>query len=315
MKRILLTGLLALPILLMAQTVVVSDNFDNYTAGSTITTESAGVWDTWSGGGGTAEDAEISTAQANSGSNSMNVYNGGAGVYLHDVILEFPSVYTAGIVEFSCEIYVAAGSAGYFNLGSVWASGGAGYEYGADFFFNGDGSGYVSTAGNGPFTYTQDAWVSVSVVVDLGTSMVELSIDAASVYTGAWGAAGGFGVADVFGVGYSDATGATEIGSNFFMDDVVVKDWTGVGIGEINPIGMNIVPNPSNGQFLINLNDINNGEYSLSVVDMMGKTVHKENLNVAGNSSLSYDLDLASGVYFVNINNGFTTTTQKMVIK
>lgn len=317
MKKLLLTCFIAVPAMMLAQTTIISDNFDNYTSGNTIGAESAGLWDTWSGGSGTAEDPFVSNTFSSSASNSMNVYNGGAGVYLHDVILPFPSVYTTGIYEFKMKIYIAAGSGGYFNLGSVWTTGGGGYEYGADVYFNTDGSGHISTPSNGVFSYSQDAWTDVSLMVNLGTTSYEVFIDGNSVGVFTWGAAGGFGVADIFGIAYTNATAATEATSNFYVDDVELLDWTGVGVAEHDlSIAMNVLPNPSNGQFAINLNNIESGNYTLTINDMLGNLVHNEVLNVSrGSTSLKYDLDLNSGFYFVNITNGKYFTTKKIAIK
>ena len=160
MKRILLSILLIAPTILMAQTNILSDNFDSYTAGNTVASESLGLWETW---GGTAdEDAFVSADQANSGANSMNVYNigPGQGNYLHDMVLATQETYTTGVYEYSCEIYVASGSSGYFNLGGTWTSGGGNYQYGGDFFFNADGTGFITNAQNNDstFNYNMDAW-------------------------------------------------------------------------------------------------------------------------------------------------------------
>lgn len=305
-----------MPAMMMAQTTLLSDNFDSYTSGATIAAASAGLWEPWSGGSGTSEDPFVSNAFSNSPSNSLNVYNNGAGAYLHDVVLAFPSVYTTGSYELKMKYYVPNGSGGYFNMGSTWVTGGAGYQYGIDVFFNADGSGNVNAASTGVFSYTQNAWTDVSVMVNPGTSTCELFINSVSVFSGAWGAAAGFGVMDVFGIAFTDATNATQTTANFYVDDVQLLDWTGVGIAETNSeMNITVSPNPNDGQFTINGNGMKSGNYNLNVTDMLGKVVHNETLNVSGTMNHTLDVNLEAGIYFVNLSDGTTTSTKKIVIR
>ena len=318
MKKTLLTILCISPAFLFGQTQILADNFDSYTAGSTVVTESGGVWDTWTGGGGGAEDAEISSAFSNSGSNSMNVFSGGAANYLHDVVLEMPSLYTTGKYEFKMKAYVPAGDGGYFNLGSGWVSGGAGYEYGVDIFLNNDASGFVSASGTGVFTYSQDAWTDISVMVDLDAMMCEVFIDGNSVVNQAWGAAGGFGVADIFGFGYIDGsgTGGADGNGNMYVDDVEVLDWTGVGLEESQLAQlMNVVPNPTTGNFVLDYSGMNMNNATVELVDILGKKIFSENTNIVDNGSMSFDLNLRNGVYFLSVTDGGTKLTKKIIVK
>ena len=55
-----------------AQTVVFSDNFDSYTAGSHLA-QTNSAWTTWSNAPGGSEDGVITTAQAASAPNSLLV--------------------------------------------------------------------------------------------------------------------------------------------------------------------------------------------------------------------------------------------------
>ena len=117
MKKLLLSCIAVLHAFLFGQTTILSDNFDSYTAGGFLVSQGPTLWDTWSGGGGTAEDGLISSAQSVSGANSLQVQNGGAGAYQDDIILLFPSTYTTGAYEFKCKIFVPQSKGGYFNLG------------------------------------------------------------------------------------------------------------------------------------------------------------------------------------------------------
>lgn len=316
MKKQLLSILFLSPSLLFAQTSIQSDNFDSYTAGNAVSSQSAGFWNTWSGTTGGIEDPLVSTAYASSGANSMNVINGGAGVYQNDVVMVNPSLYTSGKYEVKMKIYVPATYGGYFNLGGAWVSGGVGYQYGIDVFFNGDGSGHVSTPSNGVFSYNIGAWNDVSVMVNLATTNAELKINSVSVGTFPWGAASGFGVMDVFGVGYSDVTATTEIASNFYVDDVELWDWTNVGISE-NDLSskFSVVPNPSNGNVTIYSGDVSFENSNVTVLDIAGKVVFNDDFSFGVNGSNSINLDVVDGIYFVNILAGNQLITKKISVK
>jgi hypothetical protein len=244
----------------------------------------------------------------------MNIYNPAAGSYTHDMILAFPSTYTTGRYDFTMKMYVPAGKGGYFNLGGAWTSGGPSYEYGADLYFNGNGTGFVDEPGTIPFTYTQDAWTSIKVVVDLDLGTKTVFINGTSVGADTWGAAAGFGVVDIFGVAYSSETGMTEIASNFYVDDVALTRTTGVGLDENNLFANALLsPNPSNGEFSIDLNNANVDGYQLTVTDLAGSIVHVQEIN--SNGTINVKLNVPSGLYFVRLSDGVKTSTQKMIIK
>ena len=316
MKKQLLTCLACAPALLFAQTTIITDNFDTYTAGNGVVTESAGIWDTWSGGAGSIEEALVSSDYSSSSSNSMNVKNGGPAVYQNDMILNFPSTYTTGVYEFNCKIYVPQGNGGYFNLGGAWTTGGAGYQYGGDFYFNADGTGYTDAPGTLPFTYNIGAWNTVKVRVNLMNTTKELFINDISVGQNAWGAASGFGAADIFGVAFATGAGTTQVTSNFYVDDVTLVDMSGVGLNEnVLDATFTIFPTVNNGQFKIELKDAVSSNYSVVMTDISGNIVHSRNVDIYGSDSLDFDLNISSGIYFVNLSNGTITTTQRIIVK
>tara|TARA_B110000285_G_C14583054_1_gene363025 strand:+ start:289 stop:450 length:162 start_codon:yes stop_codon:yes gene_type:complete len=53
----------------------------------------------------------------------------------------------------------------------------------------------------------------------------------------------------------------------------------------------------------------------MNIVDVLGKLVYSENLNIVGQSTLNYDLDLSNGMYFISISDGTATTTQRLIIE
>jgi hypothetical protein len=316
MKKILLYCMVAAPAMFFAQTTILSDNFDSYTVPNTVATASAGLWTTWSGAPGSAEDALVNDSLYSSASNSMFVKNGGPTAFEHDMILPFPSTYTTGIYEFKLKIYVPQGYGGYFNLGGNWASNGAGYQYGGDFYFNEDGSGNVDAASTLPFTYNVADWNDISITVDLGAGTKTLTVNGALIGSNAWGAAAGFGVVDIFGVAYSDATNATLITSNFYVDDVELLDWTGVGLDETSfDANIAVFPNPSKGSFSVELKDALSNAYSVTITDLTGKIITSKSIEANMSTIANFDLQLSQGSYLVNVSNGVNNVVQKLIIQ
>ncbi len=316
MKKTLLTLLAVAPLGLLAQRTILSDNFDSYSVPGTVAAAAGTIWETWSGPSGTAEDADLNNNTFSSASNSMFVKNGGPSAYLNDMILPFPTTYTTGVYEFNLKIYVGQGFGGYFNIGGAWVSGGAGYQYGGDFYFNGDGSGNVDAASTMPFTYNVGAWNDISILVDLDAAEKTLTVNGTVVGTNAWGAAGGFGVADIFGVAFGTAANATQITSEFFIDDVELINMTGVGIEENNLDSKVVIfPSPNNGQFTIEFNGAPASTYDVTISDLSGKVIETSSVNVNGTTSASFDLNVTAGVYLVNINNGATQSVQRIVVQ
>jgi len=80
---------------------------------------------------------------------------------------------------------------------------------------------------------------------------------------------------------------------------------------------INIQPNPSNGQFNISFGNYPKGNYQMKIVSMTGQLIQEEVLSIS-NSFEVRQLDLKSiekGVYFVQIINGNSVSTEKLIIK
>jgi hypothetical protein len=79
-----------------------------------------------------------------------------------------------------------------------------------------------------------------------------------------------------------------------------------------------LMPNPSNGAFNI-LIDVNNlqGDLNLEITDVSGKIVYVSKLDVENgfNNITIQDINLNSGIYFVNMNYKNEKTTKKLIIQ
>lgn len=206
MKKIYL-GLLALAIANFTYAQDYSEDFESFNEGDYIGVESA-QWSTWSGNTGGSEDAQINTAQANSGTNSI-YFEAIGDQGPQDVVLLFNGKHTDNLFNFSAYFYIPAGNSAYFNfqaeetIGVTWA---------IDVYMNNDGSLAVSSGGNNHVatTYPADQWFKVEFDINLTLNNWEFLID--DVSKGAW-------VNEVNAVATADfyPASATDV---FWIDDV-----------------------------------------------------------------------------------------------
>jgi hypothetical protein len=79
---------------------------------------------------------------------------------------------------------------------------------------------------------------------------------------------------------------------------------------------LSVHPNPSKGIFNIDLVDVKNGDYLISVSNILGEEIYSEtrevNLTTSTTINLSY---LESGIYMLNIQNGDSFISKKLIIE
>ncbi len=172
MKKLLLfTTLITFVLGVSAQTTVFEDDFESYTVGDGIATQTDD-WETWSGGSGGSEDAVISDDYANSGTNSMLVEES------NDIVYQLGGE-TSGAYKIDFWYYMEDGYGGYYNFQ---------HTFGADWafavFFNDDGTGYLEVGGETyDLTYPQDQWFKIENIIDLDEDQATLYVDGVEVHT------------------------------------------------------------------------------------------------------------------------------------
>lgn len=148
-----------------AQTVVFSDNFDSYTAGSHLAVSNS-AWTTWNNAPGGSEDGVISNAQAFSAPNSLFISEGNDQLFVFDSLTE-------GRYVIKFNMYIpSSGNGAYFNimhiLKQAWA---------LQCYFYNNGTGYVTAAGDKNFSYPENAWFPVEIDMDLDRDWAFLIIN------------------------------------------------------------------------------------------------------------------------------------------
>ena len=110
---------------------------------------------------------------------------------------------------------------------------------------------------------------------------------------------------------------ASDLTSNFYLDNINVNGTLGLVSDEISALDVNVFPNPSNGE-AININyTAQNEAVTFTLRDTQGKVIATETIeetNTVVSHSLNNTANLPSACYFLEIKSGEHTTTKKVVV-
>lgn len=222
-----------------AQTVVFSDNFDSYTAGSHLA-QSNSAWTTWQNLPGSSEDGVISTAQAASAPNSLLV-SGSV-----DQVYPFGN-YTTGHYTVSFNMYIpSTGNGAYFNIQHVLLQ-----QWSFECYFYNNGNGYLKIGGSSiNFTYPSNAWFPVVMDVDMDQDEASLTIN--NVVISSWpfhytADATTGGVNKLAGIDLYAGSPTNNVSGTYYVDDFVVTEVSAALVGEFSvpTENVNISLNPN----------------------------------------------------------------------
>ena len=213
-----------------AQTVVFSDNFDSYTAGSHLAQVNP-AWTTWSEVSGGSEDGTISSSQAFSAPNSLYIAQGTNQIF---PINNYPNGHY--IVEF--KVFVPSSSPGaYFNIQHIMHIQRAFHCY-----FQNDGTGYVEVANiDYSFNYSKNTWIPVQIDIDLDNDQASLTINNNLVHSWPfhYTSSTTTGANQLAGVNICSTSGAQK----FYVDDFVVTEISPAQFGEFEISPENLMLN------------------------------------------------------------------------
>lgn len=187
-----------------------SDSFDGYAAGMQLVLQNPVFWDTWSGGGGSGEDPVVSDSFAASAANSVVITQN------NDLVKTFGSL-TTGKYEIGFKIYVPTGKAGYFNTLAGFTPNP--FNWGMEVYFDVGGGGRVFGGSATPvaFSYDNDLWQDVNVIVDLDLDSAEFWFEGALIHAWQW-TAGASGGGSPLRLDANDFFGATANDEMYFDD-------------------------------------------------------------------------------------------------
>jgi len=78
----------------------------------------------------------------------------------------------------------------------------------------------------------------------------------------------------------------------------------------------NVHPNPSTGIFTVELNNIKDDDYKISITNVLGQEVYTSTREISTLISEKIDLsDFEKGVYILEVSNSNSTISEKIIIE
>jgi hypothetical protein len=110
--------------------------------------------------------------------------------------------------------------------------------------------------------------------------------------------------------------GNSGYGNNLYVDNINIANNVGVTeLTELN-VDVNVYPNPSNGNFTVDVTTITTEDVRIEVMNSLGQVVYTTTANKVHGQNL-YNVDLSNvenGMYMVNVYTGKNITTQKITV-
>jgi hypothetical protein len=77
----------------------------------------------------------------------------------------------------------------------------------------------------------------------------------------------------------------------------------------------NVYPNPTSGEFTVNVVSTTPSNLEITLVDIQGHVVYRDLVKNVMNHTQTIDTQLAKGMYFLTINNGREVKVQKVMVQ
>ncbi len=161
--------------------VVWTDDMEAYAPGSGILGQ--GGWTAW--GDDPAWDSFVSDAQANSGTNSLDVNGDSDSVYRFNIN---HGVIDSGQWTVTTNVYVPAnfGGISYFILMNAY-DGVSDLNWSTQVLMDADEGMFIDSGPSGAMLpFSQDAWVEIRVEIDLDNDTQDFYVGGALLYSGSW---------------------------------------------------------------------------------------------------------------------------------
>ena len=312
MKKALLVSLFSVPCLLAAQSVIYTDDFESYTVGDYIAQSNGMDWSTWSADPGGTEDAPISDAFAQSGSNSVAIIATSLTAGPTDLLLKLGNK-TTGSYSLTFSLYIPTGKGGYFNLQHQEDV--SPIQFALEVIMPASGNINVSSSATPETigTYPHDTWFDVTLSIDLGDTTSTLVIANNAAYTWASNTVtdGTVFVNQIGAIDFFANGGPTDFGE-MYIDDVTYTDNTSVGVAEAAQLGATTYPNPTKDVVNVTLPSALSAQATVQLMDLTGSMVNASTL-VNGNAIRVNMKAVPAGVYFLRVTDGNLQTVQRLV--
>ncbi|RLD29233.1 MAG: peptidase, partial [Bacteroidetes bacterium] len=106
-----------------------------------------------------------------------------------------------------------------------------------------------------------------------------------------------------------------ENGADAEVEDYTVNVVASLSVGENVFENFNIWPNPNNGEFTVKLNSNSSDTIKINIYDIRGRQVFNNSYNNTSNFNEVINLgNVQSGIYLLNVSDGFRSTTKKIVV-
>ena len=269
------------------------DDFDSYKAGEFLGTESNGLWTTWGNAGGTPEDTYVTDQLSFSPENSIQLVSGG----VVDVVLPLGNE-SSGSWTLSFMMFVEEGYGAYFNMLHYFSA--AASNWGAQFYFNAAGDGYLTVGGGlndlgTNFTFPVDNWFEVKINIGVDGDVAELYFNDTSIYSWAW-SEGSTGASNTIAGLNLYPNGMDDEPDSYFVDNVSFHEY-GLGLTESEQ-AFNIYPNPAKNSFSINAEQ----NSIVEIYNVLGESISRF---TAKNYETVIDCsNWEKGLYFIKTING-----------
>ena len=305
------------PVFLNAQTILLTDDFESYTVGGYLGTQSSG-WTTWDNMPGTATDAFVSDEQAASGTKSVKLVSPTGGGP-SDLLLPFAADYTQGSYEVALKMYVVSGNGAYYNIQTSYKPG---VEWAMEVYFTIAGTASLNAGGTGAasFNYTHDTWIDLKVIADLDIDTGKFYVDNNLIHSWKWSstAQGGKNVKVIGGLNIYASGGAAPPNAEaalYYVDDVVLTELpAATGINDpAETTNFRVYPNPVNDYLQVEF-EKSNTFMEIRFLDLAGRTISTFQHNSQRVFTMNLS-ELPSGLYFMEATDGANVSREKILVK
>ncbi len=220
-----------------------TDDFESYIAGEQLACQNPMQWTTWNNSPCSVRDPFISSAYAQSGSNSVmikrNEFNQSVGLVKY---LDVP----VGVWEISFGIYIPSGKSGFFQS-AVWADPGPIVAFTCEFDPGGNGNLTAGSPEPVAFGFEHDAWQKVKIIADMESDLGEFWFNGEMVHSWTW--TDGVGTGAPLHLGFMNFF--SQENDELYFDDFMFRNYPNCSfISKVFPTA-GIVPDGSNQEIAI----------------------------------------------------------------